>query len=133
MESWYEEEFRKRGHRPGRAECYAKGRELGFTQAQTIKLLQGHPEWTRSIPPKLYGQHQLRLFSRGQIDLGFLRFRKKDFGLFFLGEQNRESPTPPQRAPDPSSPSLPGGRGWGELDEGAFFQIKIKNVGFCVF
>jgi hypothetical protein len=88
MYNWFEAEFRKRGKRPTRDECYRTGRELhGLTRHQTEAQLQAHPEWTRDTPPNSRQKpRQLRLWSRGQIDLGFLNLNGKHYGIFFLGK-----------------------------------------------
>lgn len=93
MYNWFEAEFRRRGKRPTREECYKTGRELhGLTRSGTRELLRSHPEWTRDTPPSV-GRHprQLRLWSGGQIDLGFLNVRGKHYGMFFLGKWGWDS------------------------------------------
>ena len=66
----------------------AKGRELGLDRASVQSIIDSDPELTRLKPGGLTrGRVPFRLkrWCEGEIDLGFVNYDAKVYGLFFLG------------------------------------------------
>ena len=66
-----------------------KGRELGLSSARVRRILLSDPEKTRSSPGSLKRSQvafRPRLWSRAQVDLGFVNFNSRSYGIFLLGK-----------------------------------------------
>ena len=84
---------------PTQAERLAQGQALGLSRTETQAVLASEPELTRLSSgriPKSREGFRLRKFSEAEVDIGFLNYNAKAYGLFFLGKEGG--------GPDPDRP-----------------------------
>ena len=104
---------------PTQAERLAQGQALGLSRTETQAVLASEPELTRLSSgriPKSREGFRLRKFSEAEVDIGFLNYNAKAYGLFFLGKEggdrtptDRTGPRPTGPDPDPGGPLGPPG------------------------
>ena len=82
---------------PTQAERLAQGQALGLSRTETQAVLASEPELTRLSSgriPKSREGFRLRKFSEAEVDIGFLNYNAKAYGIFFLGKPGGEDQTP---------------------------------------
>ena len=125
------------------AERLAQGQALGLSRTETQAVLASEPELTRLSSgriPKSREGFRLRKFSEAEVDIGFLNYNAKAYGLFFLGKEGGDrTPTdrtrPRPTGPDPDRPdrTLIQGDPWVPLDRPRFL-FRCQSVvaeSFC--